>query len=252
MKPSEYGPIPISRIKEEAGHLFEALQGGRRVSLARHGRVVAIIEPASVEKYAHELAEYALPTGNKGLLELTASEIGQGSPSSFIRQAESGHSSLVTRGNKVYGVLKAVPTAEGSSQMVDLQEEALKQFEHDHPDATAAEFAEAAESVSFEIPEKADGPVAEADELVTVLIDALHTRAVALYSSGQEPQAKATYQDIIARFGNVHNTLISQQVAGSMVELAKIYTQDDNPAEAIAVLDLAISKLQEADAHESN
>lgn len=243
MSATDFGPVPISRIKDENSRLFNALQEGRSVSISRHGRVVAIIEPASLERHAYELAEYALPEADNDILELTASEIGQGSPSEFIRNAEAGRMSWVTRNNKVYGVLRAVPSVD-DAKLVDAREEALKQFERDHPDATAEEFADAVAQFPGEEIQGSTGLVAEAAEISPALLDALQARAVAFDRTGNEDQAEAMYKKIITRFGDIHDKWISQRVAGSMVELAKLYNREAKHGEAIAILDLAIPRLE--------
>lgn len=104
----DYGPVAVSRLKDESKAIFEALKAGRRVPISRRGEVVAVIEPARVDRFAEELATFAIP-GSAELPELTATELSQGSPAEFVRKAESGTRSFVTRNNKVYGVLVAQP-----------------------------------------------------------------------------------------------------------------------------------------------
>ncbi|MEI2777157.1 MAG: hypothetical protein V9G19_14540 [Tetrasphaera sp.] len=146
MSEPDFGPIPVSRLKGESGHIFAALGQGRRVLISRRGQVVAAIDPATVERYPEELARFALP-GEQHMDELTASDLSQGSPSEAVRAAaEDGVSSYVTRNSKVYGVLSGLPVASpedaaGYTYWVDERERAMTSFEADHPDATAEQFA---------------------------------------------------------------------------------------------------------------
>lgn len=138
--PLDYGPIPMSRLKHEANAVYQALQEGRRVLISRHGAVVAAIDPVSLDRHVRELARFALPSEGDELPHLTARELMQGSPSDFVRRAEEGSPSLVTRANKVYGVLTSDVPAE-NAQSVDKREDALAYFERQHPDASAEDFA---------------------------------------------------------------------------------------------------------------
>jgi hypothetical protein len=148
MTTSDFGPVPVSRLKGEIGNIYEALEHGRRVLVSRHGEVVAVIQPATAPHvklcYQAELAHFAV-TGPRELSVLTATDFGQGSPSAFIRTAEIGIASLVSRENRIYGVLTSLEddsaTTTESADFVDARERHLAQFERDHPDATADDFA---------------------------------------------------------------------------------------------------------------
>lgn len=145
---SDYGPVPISRLKGEVAKIFEALEHGRRVLVSRHGEVVAVIQPAatseSKRRYRDELIRFAV-SGAKGLSVLTATDFGQGSPSAFIRAAQDGSASLVSRDNRVVGVLTQVtadqPAITESADSVDARERYLAEYERTHPEATAEDFA---------------------------------------------------------------------------------------------------------------
>lgn len=144
----DYGPVPVSQLKAETGRIFAALSADRRVLISRRGEVVAAIEPASVARFTRELAAFALP-GDSPFAELTASDLSQGSPSESVRAAEAGSPAFVTRNNKVYGVLAALPqpplTAPGTYEAwLAGRERALAAFAAQHPDATPEEFADAA------------------------------------------------------------------------------------------------------------
>lgn len=149
MAQPDYGPVPVSRLKDESTRIFAALGDGRRVLISRRGQVVAAIEPASIDRHAAELARFALPSEGP-MAEITASDLSQGSPSERVRAAESGTPSLLTRNNKVYGVLSSVPPAPAGNarqarldEWVAAREHALTEFEPSHPDATPAQFAAA-------------------------------------------------------------------------------------------------------------
>lgn len=149
MAQPDYGPVPVSRLKDESTRIFAALGDGRRVLISRRGQVVAAIEPASIDRHAAELARFALPSEGP-MAEITASDLSQGSPSERVRAAESGTPSLLTRNNKVYGVLSSVPPAPAGNarqarldEWVAAREHALTEFEQSHPDATPAQFAAA-------------------------------------------------------------------------------------------------------------
>lgn len=143
MSPLDYGPVPVSRLKTEAGAVFQALQEGRRVFISRHGVVVAAIDPVSLNRHVRELARFALPVeDDEALPQLTAREFQQGSLSDYVRRAEEGSPSLVTRANKVYGVLTSPGLIE-TVESVDEREKALASFERQHPDASAEDFAAA-------------------------------------------------------------------------------------------------------------
>src|SRR5690349_598439 len=105
MRMSDYGPVPVSRLKEESQRVFGALEAGRRVMVSRYGEVVAVLDPPDVQRDALFLAAYAVGAGF-AFGELTATELGQGSPSEYVRRAEIGDPSYLTRGGKVFGVLR--------------------------------------------------------------------------------------------------------------------------------------------------
>ena len=86
MRPTDYGPVPVSRIKAESGAIFDALAHGRRVLIAKHDRVVAAIDPATAVPRGL-LVNYVTP-GHPRLAELTATEVNQGSAVARRRRGE--------------------------------------------------------------------------------------------------------------------------------------------------------------------
>lgn len=140
----DYGPVAVSRMKDESKAIFEALEHGRRVPISRRGIVVAAIEPAEVDRFGAELAAFAV-AGAATLPELSATQLSQGSPGEFVRLAESGTRSYVTRNNKVYGVLvsQAESRAARPWETVEFyreREAELTAYEQAHPQVTADEL----------------------------------------------------------------------------------------------------------------
>lgn len=254
MTAPDYGPIPVSRLKEESGGLFTALDSGRRVLISRHGQVVATIEPASVERHAAQLASFALSSREVPVPELSATDLGQGSPSESIRRAEEGVASLVTRNNKVYGVLTA-PRATESLAVVDEQERALARFEREHPGASAQEFAALVEDLSSggsgEHSDEAKGAhpeeVSDVGQLqepeAGALVDALLDKGVALEEAQDFDRAADVFRLAIRRFKTHPDDGVRRKVARSMVELAKLYASGYRPQDAVQLADEAMLRL---------
>lgn len=137
---ADYGPVPISRLKGERARIQEALRGGRRVLLSRHGEVVASIEPPS-ERHASLLLDFATKTANLGRLPvLTMTDIGRGSPSAHVRSAQTGNETLLTDHGRVIGVLTAAPHAVDRARALR-RAEAIDGFIATHPEAGPKDLA---------------------------------------------------------------------------------------------------------------
>lgn len=249
MATMDYGPIPVSRLKDEAPAFYEALSKGRRVLVSRHGRVVAAIEPVSVTSHSTQLAQFAAASTSAQVSDLSATNFGQGSPSEYIRMAESGTSSLVTKNGKVYGVLSS-PDGVEELDKVDERESALTEFEHDRPDATPVEIA--AFTANWR---RAKGTVSEADRAwmkghrshvsdshvsdeesdARLLTEALLIRGIAQKRSEAVGEAVETFEKVIDRFRHETDPEVRRRVNWSMMELAKMYADHDRPVDAVSL-----------------
>ena len=135
----------VSRIKADAARIYDALEAGRRVLVARHGQVVAAIDPCcSVAPGL--LVDYVVP-GRRRLPELTASEINQGSPSRAVSEASAGDARYVTKDGQVYGVLRPISGEELAAEIPSTEEAAelsrrIEDYLSAHPDATAEDLVE--------------------------------------------------------------------------------------------------------------
>lgn len=280
MDAMDYGPIPVSRLKEEHSAIFSALDQGRRVLVSRRGVVVAAIEPASLRTHALQLAQYAL--GERGPEdELTATEIGQGSPSAFIKRAEEGHVSLLTRGNKVYGVLGPARLDETLDQ-VRTRESMLSEFERNHPEATPEEFARAGEladlaAAGLEVPSLTDviqpadiheldrgtavgwrhmhlstpPPLREPDvhvALAETSLDAVLLKGLALEHLERPGDAAEVLKSAVIKFGHEPDVNVRWKVAQVMVELAHVHTGLMKFQDALTIADEALSRLEDIEA----
>jgi antitoxin (DNA-binding transcriptional repressor) of toxin-antitoxin stability system len=153
MSPTDYGPVPVSRVKAESGAIFDALAHGRRVLIAKHDRVVAAIDPATAVP-RDLLVDYATP-GHTRLAELTATEINQGSPSRAVAAA-STTPAYVTKDNRVYGLLRQITAddlaaALPSPALIAERERRIEKFLADHPEAGAEELASVGERLNAEL-----------------------------------------------------------------------------------------------------
>lgn len=245
----DYGPIPVSRLKDETTAIFEALSDGQRVLVSRHGRVVAAVEPVSVASHSTQLARFAAASTSAQVRDLSATNFGQGSPSQYIRLAESGTSSLVTKNGKVYGVLSA-PDGGADLASVDERERALTQFEHDHPDAAPVEIATF--TANWEQSQRAvtgargeremilgssvsDVQVSDAELDVRLLTEALLVRGIAQERTEETGEAVRTFETVIHRFKDVSDPVVRRGVNRSMMELAKMYANQDRPHDAVSL-----------------
>lgn len=142
----DFGPVPVSRFKGEVQNMLTALGHQRRVLISRHGSVVASIEPPTVQ-HARLLLDFTTRTSHEREVPvLTMSDIGRGSPSASIRNAENGIESLLTHGGKVRGVLTRKPEPRPVAVVND-RASALSVFAREHPDATPQEFADFSDSL---------------------------------------------------------------------------------------------------------
>lgn len=138
MAQADYGPVPMSRIKSELRNVREALRNQRRVTLSRHGVVVAAIEPLAEEKHSHLLFTYM--TADGASTTLSATDIGRGSPSAPIRTAEAGIDIPFIDRGRVLGVVTGTPVLPGLD-VVEAQAATMAEWVRTHEDATAEEFA---------------------------------------------------------------------------------------------------------------
>lgn len=137
---ADYGPVAISRLKDVKASVQAALRRGDQVLLSRHGVVVASIEPPA-EKHAALLLDFATKSGKDTPLPvLTMTDIGRGSPSAVVREAEAGVEALVTDRGRVLGVLTSAPVVEDRSHVLR-RAEAIQNFMSVNPDATVSELA---------------------------------------------------------------------------------------------------------------
>ena len=144
MRPADFGPVPVSRFKVDAGRIYDALESGRRVLVSRRGEVVAVVDPAEALE-PHLLMAYVMP-GRRNLAELTASEINRGSPSRAVADAAAGVPRYVTKDAQVYGILRGVTAEELADELPSAEEIAagqsrIDEYMQDHPEATAVELA---------------------------------------------------------------------------------------------------------------
>ena len=154
MRTTDYGPVPVSRIKSESAALFDALASGRRVLVSKHSRVVAAIDPPEAIP-VELLVGYALP-GDRVLVELSASEINQGSPSAAVTASMQGSPSYVTKDGRVYGLLREISESELAAQLptqelVAERERRLDEFLERYPGADAEQLAAFSEKLDMQL-----------------------------------------------------------------------------------------------------
>ena len=106
MRISDYGPVPVSKLKDESRAMFAALAKGRRVLISRRGSVIAAIRPPT-EGDAPLLAVFALPADDATpLTQLTATTINQSASSTINSVFESDSLAFVTNSQSVLGFLE--------------------------------------------------------------------------------------------------------------------------------------------------
>lgn len=277
MDGTDYGPVPVSRLKEENAAIFAALDQGRRVLVSRRGVVVAAIEPASLRTHGLQLATYALSERSPED-ELTATEIGQGSPASFVKRAEQGRTCLLTRSNKVYGVLGPARSDETLDQ-VQARERMLAEFERDHPDATPEEFARAGELADLAttggegatlvdvVPSVRIRQLDEANAsnwvqslphaalhdsnshvaLIETALDAVLLKGLALEHLKRPADAAQVLETAVQKFGRETDASVRRKVAQVMVELAHVQTGLSKYEDALKIADEALVRLEDVE-----
>jgi len=247
-----YGPVPVSRLKAETSAVYAALEAHRSVLISRHGRVVAVIEPASIDDHAVWLARYAL-AGSQHDGEVRPTELAQGSVSELIRLAEVGTASYVTRDNKVYGRLCSIE-GRNSPPMPSLEEvvateASLARFEAEHPEATLEDFLAAQDSQAGTFLSRPGDRANDIEALISDLVrqirhiapeddvettpalrndarnldliaEALVGAADAYLDKGDFSAAVHTYRQVIERFARDGDPAIKRQVATAIVHLA--------------------------------
>ncbi|MGJ7440974.1 tetratricopeptide repeat protein [Aquipuribacter sp. MA13-6] len=243
----DYGPVPVSRLKDDVQDWFQALEDGRRVLVSRHGQVVAAIDPPSMPRHTHQLASFALR--EPSVKELSATDIGQRSPSEAVHRAERGESILVTRGNKVFGVLGA-PVVEETLESVDAQEEGLAAFEAENPDATPEQFAAASTQVATVEPwsttalsYRVDLPQRDRVAVAEVMVDAFRVKGLAYEARRDMPAAEEAFLSAI-EYRSYPDVRVRSKVARTMVDLAKIYTFEGRTPEALDLSNDAVEILE--------
>lgn len=236
MRGQDFGPVAVSRLKEELPQVLEALEQHRRVLVSRHGSVVAAIEPASTVAHGAQLASFAL--GSSEVRELSATQISQGSPAEAVSRAATGEPVLLTKRNKVYGVLGA-PIAEDTLESAIRQEAELVAFETTHPDATPEEFAAMSAAVVDPRPAPS-GETAGADE---VIVDAMLVKGQIQEVAKDLTGAEATFRSTIEKYRGHPDLRVRSKVAQTMVELAKVYSEEGRTEQALGLTDGAVELL---------
>ena len=217
--------------------------------ISRYGKVVAVIEPASLSLDQGVLAAHAAP-GLPAMPELTATEIGQDGPAERIRAAEAGAVTLVTKNQKVYGVMRP-PSVEPEAALTDpdLAERMLARFEHDHPQATAAELADESERLHEALSAEAalrpylGSPVVESGPVPTepraadlrsadalAWAEAMTIQGLAHEPSGDLAAARTVYDTAIERLRGVGDERLRSRMHVMMLKAAQFhYLTGDSP-----------------------
>lgn len=193
--------VPVSRFKSEMPNVLTALEHQRRVLLSRHGNIVAAIEPPA-EKHARLLLDFTTRTSlAREVPVLTMTDIGRGSPSASIRNAENGVQSLLTHRGIVRGVLTSRPEAE-PLEVVDQRAAALSAFALTHPNATPEQFADFSDSLSAadDVTAVAQEPVASQWLALLSQLGTAPVRTPELVTSGYVTSVNFTeYRDRVIR-----------------------------------------------------
>ncbi|MEO7754258.1 MAG: hypothetical protein ABIS35_12680 [Terracoccus sp.] len=149
MNSTDYGPVPVSRLKSERVNVLTALEGGRNVLLSRHGRVVAMLTP--LEAHHDGLVRSLFTAGRPSVPVLTMTQIESGSPSAAVRRAEEGSDTLLAdlKRNRVYGVLTAKPEPISDAE-ASVRADRIAQFLADDPEASADDLADFSEELDAE------------------------------------------------------------------------------------------------------
>lgn len=137
---AEYTVLPVSAIKPQTNLIFESLEAGKTVFIAKHSRIVAAFRPVS-----------AIPDGVMALhgspylnvSRVTATHLQKTAPSEEISRAVNGIPSLVEKKGRVFGILTAAtapqPTSPPDLEAISAKSERVRQFQIEHPDASIDE-----------------------------------------------------------------------------------------------------------------
>ncbi|MGH9123651.1 MAG: hypothetical protein ACRDZ8_02855 [Acidimicrobiales bacterium] len=144
----------MSRLKAESGAIFDALAHQRRVLIAKHGHIVAAIDPSKAVP-SELIVDYATP-GQPVLHELRATDINQSSPSAAVNAAVGGSPHYVTKDNQVYGLLREITDDElarsyPSDTAIVWQESEIEHYLASHPDANAEDLASLSDRLDEEV-----------------------------------------------------------------------------------------------------
>ena len=145
MRDTDFGPVPASRLSDEATVITSALSGGRRVLVANSGAVVALVEPhvdAADSKPLDDVVE---------LSEMTADR-----SRSFVAALGDGQHYGLTSSGVLVGVLRDIvgdEMSEGELTPVQLAayESAVSGHLAANPDTTLDDFAEFTAEVAARI-----------------------------------------------------------------------------------------------------
>lgn len=224
-----FGPVTVSRLKKEAPAVFAALDAGRQVLVSRHGTVVAQIDPPDPITDMEALVGFAVTGEIEGLNELTATTIGQGSPSRMVRSAEAGTPAYVTREGRLVGFLRTrvvEPFTLGATWV----EQQLSTYERDHPHATAEELDE----VMDDLQERASNPAAAvglhladlahaAPGRARTRVAALEIEVEDLVRSGRLSDAERAYRELFSTVGSVVDPTLTITVVRAIDTMGKAY-----------------------------
>jgi|GEM_PF-3866681 hypothetical protein len=145
MRSSDYGPVPISRVKEESDQIYEALAKGRRVLISRRGAIDSVIDPVSDVPDLLTLS-YMVPSMGPVLEQCSATDVGQGNLSERVRYAVDEHPVYFTKDRNLYGILRGIDRDELEAEFPSEEAaEAEAQFVADYLSSDEAQKANPAE-----------------------------------------------------------------------------------------------------------
>lgn len=268
-----FGPVPVSRLKAETAAVFGALAQGRTVLVSRHGHVVAQIDPPDQLGDFEGLITFAVTGRVDGLNELSATTIGQRSPSRIIRAAEDGVPAYVTKDGRLLGFLRPRSTdltkdgrfprflhtrptdrGDGGAAWVEQQ---VTAYELAHPDATAEELAAYMDGLQGTAqPSTTTGPLASPDVFATKRVTvtraaALGLQVTALVRSGRVDEAEQAYHDLLGSIDGVLGTEaaaayapeVTEVVGEAMVSMGTVFVKQGRPEEALVATREALDLL---------
>ena len=137
-----YTVLPVSEVKRQYRAIFDALEAGETVYIAKRGKVVAAFEPfTAVPDSVIALHRSPILTD---LPIITARQLGHGSVSDAVVDAEAGLPRLLEREGHVYGMLTAAeapaPESIPDPDVVGARSEALLAFQENNPGASIDEI----------------------------------------------------------------------------------------------------------------